>query len=209
MARGTIEKRGQKPRKIKPVILIITEGSQTEPRYFEHYRNRQINIDIHVVGSSSSAAKTDYISLIRKATEYQKKNQLSVSNGDAIWIVADGDVNYHNPDPVNSKDRMLSDVRKIANANNIRIVISNPCFELWFLLHFQYTTKFFQDYSAVRTALVSYLPNYDKSRDVYAQLSEYTAVAIRNAKRIEQSHIQNGSNIPFELKSIHLLMYIS
>ena len=41
MARGKIEKRGQRRRKIKPVILIVTEGSQTEPKYFEHYRNRQ------------------------------------------------------------------------------------------------------------------------------------------------------------------------
>ena len=29
MARGKIEKRGQRRRKIKPVILIVTEGSQT------------------------------------------------------------------------------------------------------------------------------------------------------------------------------------
>ena len=45
MARGKIEKRGQRRRKIKPVILIVTEGSQTEPKYFEHYRNRQTNIE--------------------------------------------------------------------------------------------------------------------------------------------------------------------
>ena len=37
MARGQIEKRGQRRRKLKPVILIVTEGSQTEPKYFEHY----------------------------------------------------------------------------------------------------------------------------------------------------------------------------
>ena len=51
MARGQIEKRGQRRRKLKPVILIVTEGSQTEPKYFEHYRSRQTNIDIRVVGS--------------------------------------------------------------------------------------------------------------------------------------------------------------
>ena len=33
MARGQIEKRGQRRRKLKPVILIVTEGSQTEPKY--------------------------------------------------------------------------------------------------------------------------------------------------------------------------------
>ena len=79
MARGKIEKRGQRRRKIKPVILIVTEGSQTEPKYFEHYRNRQTNIDIRVVGSRTSGGETDYLSLIRKAVEYQNKNQISVS----------------------------------------------------------------------------------------------------------------------------------
>ena len=57
MARGQIEKRGQRRRKLKPVILIVTEGSQTEPKYFEHYRSRQTNIDIRVVGSRTKACK--------------------------------------------------------------------------------------------------------------------------------------------------------
>ena len=97
MARGKIEKRGQRRRKIKPVILIVTEGSQTEPKYFEHYRSRQTNIDIRVIGSRTSGGETDYLGLIRKAVEYQSKNQISASNGDAVWVVADGDVNYKNP----------------------------------------------------------------------------------------------------------------
>ena len=54
MARGKIEKRGQRRRKTKPVILIVTEGSQTEPKYFEHYRNRRTNIDIRVVFSRTN-----------------------------------------------------------------------------------------------------------------------------------------------------------
>ena len=86
MARGKIEKRGQRRRKIKPVILIVTEGSQTEPKYFEHYRNRQTNIDIRVVGSRTSGGETDYLSLIRKAVEYQNKNQISVSEGDSVSV---------------------------------------------------------------------------------------------------------------------------
>lgn len=197
MARGKIEKRGQRRRKIKPVILIVTEGSQTEPKYFEHYRSRQTNIDIRVIGSRTSGGETDYLSLIRKAVEYQNKNQISVSNGDAIWVVADGDVNYNNPDPINAKDSLLSKARKLADAKGIHIALSNPCFEFWYLLHFQYTTKFLKDYSAVKNALTAYLPDYEKSGDVYALLSEHTSAAIQNAKRVEQYHLQDGCNQPF------------
>lgn len=197
MARGQIEKRGQRRRKLKPVILIVTEGSQTEPKYFEHYRSRQTNIDIRVVGSRTKGGETDYLGLIRKAVEYQSKNQISASNGDAVWVVADGDVNYNNPDPIAAKDNLLSRARKLADAKGIHIAISNPCFEFWYLLHFQYTTKFFKDYPAVKTALTAYLPDYEKAGDVYAQLSEHTTDAIQNAKRVEQYHILNDCNKPF------------
>lgn len=197
MARGKIEKRGQRHRKVKPVILIVTEGSQTEPKYFAHYRNRQTNIDIRVVGSRSGGGETDYLSLIRKAVEYQNKNQISVSDGDAVWVVADADVNYNNPDPIADKDRLLSKARKMADAKGIHIAISNPCFEFWYLLHFQYTTKFLRDYPAVRSVLAAYLPDYEKANDVYVQLSEHTTDAIQNAKRVEQYHIQNDCNKPF------------
>ena len=45
--------------------------------------------------------------------------------------------------------------------------------------------------------MTAYLPDYEKSGDVYAQLSEHTADALRNAKRVEQYHLQNSSNKPF------------
>jgi len=197
MARGKIEKRGQRRRKIKPVILIVTEGSQTEPKYFAHYRNRQTNIDIRVIGRRTRGGGNEYPTPSRQEGGYQNKNQISVSDGDAVWVVADADVNYNNPDPIAAKDSLLSKARKLADAKGIHIAISNPCFEFWYLLHFQYTTKFFKDYPAVKTALTAYLPDYEKAGDVYAQLSEHTTDALQNAKRVEQYHIQNGSNKPF------------
>ena len=141
--------------------------------------------------------ETDYLSLIRKAVEYQNKNQISVASGDTVWIVADGDVNYNNPDPIHAKDSLLSKARKLADAKGIHMALSNPCFEFWYLLHFQYTTKFLKDYPAVKNALAAYLPDYEKSGDVYARLSEHTSTAIQNAKRVEQYHLQDGCDQPF------------
>lgn len=197
MARGKIEKRGQRRRTVKPVILIVTEGALTEPQYFAHYRNRQTNIEIRVIGGRTGGGETDYTSLIRKAAEYKNKNQMSESNGDAVWVVADGDVNYNSPDPVREKDLMLAKARKQADAKGIRLAISNPCFEFWYLLHFQYTTRYFRDYTAVENALTTYLPDYEKSDDVYSQLCERTDTAIQNAGRVAQYHLQNGNKPPF------------
>ena len=146
-----------------------------------------------------SAGETDYISLIRKATEYQVKNDISVSSGDSVWVVADADVNYNNPDPVENKNQQLARARKMAKAKGIELLISNPCFEFWYLLHFRYTTKHLKDYPAVRTMLVEHLTDYKKSKDVYAELNKYTKEAIERAGRLEQYHQQNGVSAPFDL----------
>ena len=95
------------------------------------------------------------------------------------------------------KEKPLQEALRLAKKNEIQIIVSNPCFEFWYLLHFQYTTKFFKDYPAVKTALTAYLSDYEKAGDVYAQLSEHTTDAIQNAKRVEQYHIQNDCNKPF------------
>lgn len=200
MAKGQIEKRGSRKRQIKKVILIVTEGSQTEPKYFNHFRTRNTNIDIRVVGSRSSSGETDYMSLIRKAQEYQKKNQISASNGDSVWVVADGDINFNNPNPVDARNQQLSKARKAAERSDIQIALSNPCFEYWYLLHFRYTTKYLRDYVATKKELTSFIPNYEKSDDIYAQLAPLLEQAIQHAKQAEAYHCKDGAVAPFGIE---------
>lgn len=200
MGRGTLEKRGARRKQVKPVILIVTEGSQTEPKYFGHFRTRQKNIDIRVVGSRSSAGETDYMSLVRKAIDYKNKNGLSKAQGDTIWVVADADVNYNNPNPIADKEAALAKVRKQAQQHDISIALSNPCFELWYLLHFQYTTAFLKDYEAVKVLLKQNLHDYEKSGDVFHLLLPYISEAVQRAKRLEEYHLQNGAKQPFGIK---------
>ena len=193
MARGQIEKRGQRRRKLKPVILIVTEGSQTEPKYFEHYRSRQTNIDIRVVGSRTKGGETDYLGLIRKAVEYQSKNQISASNGDAVWVVADGDVNYNNPDPIAAKDTLLSRARKLADAKGIHIAISNPCFELWFICHYTSSPRRYASSSELVKDMDRYIKGYAKSLDgIHKLIKDNIESAIRNAENLEKKALASG-----------------
>lgn len=197
MAKGKIEKRGAKRRNVKPIVLIVTEGSQTEPKYFEHFKTRQNNIDIRVVGSRSNAGETDYVSLVRKAREYQERNQLSATTGDSVWVIADADVNYNNPKPIAEKNSKLNQARKMADNRDINLLLSNPCFEFWLLLHYQYTTRFIKDYSDMKNLLQKYIPTYTKTADVYELINDRTKTAIENAKRVERHHLQDGCTLPF------------
>lgn len=199
MSRGRVEKRGAQRRAVKPVMLIVTEGSQTEPKYFDYYRTRRTNIDIQVLGSKDSGGDTDYLSLVRKAIHYIDKNELSAAHGDTMWVVADGDINYNNPDPVKAKTTQLDKARKMAAKAGIMVAISNPCFEFWYLLHFKYTTGHLRDYDAVADALRNYIPDYEKSSDVAQKLAQHLDEALVNAERVEQYHVKNGSAAPFSL----------
>ncbi len=197
MGRGKIERRGSKPRQTKPVILIVTEGEKSEPKYFEHFRTRQNNVDVRVVPNSKNGGKTDYGSLIRKAVKICNDDDLSPRRGDSIWIVADGDVNYQAADAIGKKNAALSEARKKAEKESFALIISNPCFELWYLLHLRYTTAHFPDYDAVKKALEQAgIADYEKHNDLYDQLASKTLDAIRNAKRLEAHQVENGFVLP-------------
>lgn len=197
MTNGKIEKRGSRRRKVKPVTLIVTEGSQTEPRYFDYFRTRQKNIEIQIIGNKQKGSRTDYLSLVKKAMEYKNKNQISTSYGDQIWIVADGDVNYNNPDPIRLKNTQLMNARNLAAKNDINIALSNPCFELWYLMHFKYSTSYLKDYNAVASLLKNYISDYDKKSDIAEILSPHLTNAIHNAAKLEDYHRGNGKLQPF------------
>lgn len=197
MGRGKIERRGSKPRRTKPVILIVTEGEKSEPKYFEHFRTRQNNVEVRVVPNSKNGGKTDYLNLIRKASRICKADDLSPKSGDSVWIVADGDVNYQAADAIKKKNAALTQARATAEKEAYSLLISNPCFELWYLLHLRYTTAHLPDYDAVKKALEQAgIKNYEKHNDLYEQLASETIEAIKRAKRLETHQVENGFTLP-------------
>ena len=72
---------------------------------------------------------------------------------------------------------------------NVRIVVNNPCFEYWFLLHFEATKKNYLNCSSLISKLEKQLPGYSKtekffknrSKDIYSRLQPYLKKAIVNA----------------------------
>ena len=200
MGRGKIERRGSKPRWTKPVILIVTEGEKSEPKYFEHFRTRQNNVEVRVVPNSKNGGKTDYLNLIRKASRICKDDDLSPKSGDSVWIVADGDVNYQAADAIKKKNEALTQARTTAEKEAYSLLISNPCFELWYLLHLRYTTAHLPDYDAVKKALEQAgIKDYEKHNDLYEQLASETIEAIKCAKRLEAHQVENGFTLPLGL----------
>jgi len=69
---------------------------------------------------------------------------------DGIWCVFDID-----------EHPAVPDARQQARDNEIELAISNPCFELWILLHFR-DQRAHIDRAVVQRECVKYLPDYEK-----------------------------------------------
>ena len=169
-------KRGQRPTRNK--MLIICEGEKTEPMYFENYRTPQNNLDVIPIPSSRK-----YVGSI---VEFAKKKMqdLDIKVGDSIWCVFDCDEN--------TDDRISTAYRNAGKS--INMCLSNPSFELWFLLHFSYIDSSLQNDGLIGL-LKRHIPDYSKNNDCYQILGPLTDTSIRNSKKLEQLHLDSGTEL--------------
>lgn len=106
---------------------------------------------------------------------------MDLKNGDAIWCVFDCDENTNED---------LSHACKIAG-KDIKICMSNPNFELWFLLHFSLIVSKLTR-SEVIEKLKEHISGYEKNKDYYDLLLGDRPTAIENAKKLIKKHETNG-----------------
>ncbi|MFZ3059986.1 MAG: RloB family protein [Candidatus Methanoperedens sp.] len=160
-------------------FVIVCEGKVTERIYFDKYRTvlRDSNIKIE----TPKPKCTDPVNLTKFAIEQIKKGRYNIKTGDTIWCVFDCDEN------TNEK---ISKAQEIAG-KNVLLCLSNPSFELWYLLHFTHIShKIFRD--EAMTKLKEFMPKYEKNIDVYETLIDKREQAIKNAKQLIEMHKNAG-----------------
>ena len=103
-----------KGKQMKPNFFVFCEG-ETEIAYVKFLRSLYRAPIQVIVKKGKSNISEDYIE--RSKNEYVRTEQ------DKVFLMYDLDV-----------DEMLEQLQKIPNAE---LIVSNPCVELWFLLHYQ------------------------------------------------------------------------
>ena len=98
-------------------------------------------------------------------------------DGDMVFCVFDVDV-----DP--KKNKIIQEAIIFANKNGIQIITSTPCVELWFLLHFKYTTAHLSNQEVMKR-LHKFYPKYAKNINIFPDINKNVDFAIENAKRLE------------------------
>lgn len=78
----------------------------------------------------------------------------------------------------------------------MRLVVSNPCFELWLLLHFVDHRGASASYRQLRPKLIKHVPEYDKCQLEFDQFAAGLEDAVDRAERLDpsgQDHDRNPS----------------
>ena len=174
-------------------IVIACEGSKTEPGYFESIR-RELRLRTLQIIVLRHQGRTDPRSIIERVIEERKemKSNQAWTEGDSAWAVFDGDEHIEQ-----SPDKWRSAI-DLATKQKIKLAITNPCFEFWYLIHFQdYFAQITRD--RVINLLGKHIPNYDKSMCLYPKpLKPLTEQAIQRAERIaaqiERDELDEHSN---------------
>lgn len=166
-------RRTDRPRKQRrPVVYLICEGKETEIQYFRRFRTRECLIEIVPKESQHKEA----LSLVQHAKDVLKQEPYYPNDGDKVWCVFDRDDNTN---------QNLYAAEQLAEHLGYQVAFSNPCFELWILLHFRDQRAELLNADDVIAVLRvgRYLPQYEKNMDIYDQLSLQQAEAVVRAER--------------------------
>lgn len=109
------------------LVVIAGEGRYTESIYFNAVKNelRAPNVHVEVLDRNSDESSPE--SVHRQIAEFMR--QYNIEHDDELWLVIDRD-RWH--------ERMLSQVAQLCAQNtHLHFCMSNPCFELWLLLHLE------------------------------------------------------------------------
>ena len=167
-------------RKRKRIILLATEGAnRTESLYFKSISWPDCVIRF------AHGNYTDPVNMVTALKKEYDELELDVKLGDAAFCLVDSDV-----DP--KKDLKLEKADSEVGGN-IELIVSSPCFEIWFLCHFSASTRQYYSSDEVLKALKRHIPNYRKEMNgIWGILGDKTDIAIRNAIILEQECMNKG-----------------
>src|SRR5580658_7113157 len=183
MARNRDDLRRRGPRRQpKPRFLIVCEGTVTEPRYFtdvQHIERSLIDLEIEPGGTPKTLVERA-AGLKRAANVKARKLKDDNQRYEEVWCVFDID-----------EHPLIPEAKDQARANGIELAISNPCFELWALLHFQDQRAHIERGNLHRQC-ATHLPGYEKRLNYETLRSKYPD-ALKRAQDLDKMHDSRGT----------------
>lgn len=170
-------------------VVVVCEGSKTEPKYLRmlNARSRDALIELEIVDEAATNPKSlvDRACAVKKeAAREHRRTKDPNTRIDELWCVFDVD-----------EHPMLREAVQQASDNGVEVAISNPSVEVWFLLHFQDQWAHIDRHDALRSLRVQ-LPGYEKGAVDLDDLLGRFEIASDRARRLAQKHEGDGTVFP-------------
>lgn len=167
----------------KKLMVIGTEGdNKTEEIYFREIERMQN--EFHIVFALGN--ETDPVSIVKNTIKTKNKEDISTRRGDVAIAVFDLDAEE-------KKKSQLLEAKKLTESGQVCLVTSNPCFEVWYLEHFGFSSRPFASSNEVIKELLRHYPKYQKNRCDFELFYPLTEKAINNCKLLNEFHAHNGA----------------
>ena len=137
--------------------------------------------------------------------QYQHVIELAKDYEKVFWIV---DLDVINKEtqlakrgtetPFQKLEKYCASLKK--DYKKVIVIINNPCLEFWLLLHFESTSKYFDNCDGATKQLKKHLGDYEKTQgyytkqgnDIYVKLKPNLATALANANRLSEFDFGNA-----------------
>lgn len=186
-------------------FLIVTEGTVTEPTYFNCIKNllRLRGVDVRIVSGKKSAPRAVINTAQHLADEQKQKSprELKVNEPreyDHVWAVLDTD---HAQAQGN-----WNDIINLAKQKDVKIASSTPCFEFWLLLHLTYSTAPITNGEDAKKKLLQTLkkqklPHHSSTKESEAKkgivaIGAQWGTAVERSEKIRKHHKLSSSPVP-------------
>jgi hypothetical protein len=107
------------------LVVIASEDRYAVRQYFDFFQSTRIQFKVLETQDGKSAPAH----VLTRLNEYLA--EFEIGEGDSFWIVCDCDHWVES-----SHIRNLTQVLRECRQKSIQVALSNPCFDLWLLLHF-------------------------------------------------------------------------
>lgn len=138
-----------------PIMTLVFDDARTAPAYFEFLKPQvRQHVVLRIVTAPTGGASPRKV--VERASHLQRElrrdQAANERNRDSTWALFDMEHTPHQRDQAN-------EAIKLAEKKSISVAISDPCFEVWTLLHLDDTGRGFDNCDQVRARIAKLWSN--------------------------------------------------
>jgi hypothetical protein len=183
------------PSKGKANFAFVVDG-ECEFWYIQMLKRNEREINVNLEPKIPQRKKLE--------DQYQHVVELSENYDKVFWIIDLDVVSRESQLSKKGTETALQKLVKYSDSlkkdfKNVILVINNPCLEFWLLLHFEATSRYFDNCDNATKQLKKHLKDYEKTQvyytkqgsDIYLKLKPHLATALANASKLAEFDFGN------------------